>query len=92
MLYDISQDIDCQNDMAKDHPDVIDRISQIFTEAHTNSEWYVNPGESKTQIATKRKKAVASGGMQRPTGANTTYKGQAEQSPVGDVLKAAPEE
>ena len=56
MLYDISQDIECRNDLASDHPDVIDRISQIFTEAHTDSEWYVNPGESKTQIDAKRKK------------------------------------
>ncbi|MGB1937231.1 MAG: sulfatase, partial [Akkermansiaceae bacterium] len=91
MLYDISQDIDCRNDVAKDHPDLINRIKQIFTEAHTDSEWYVNPGESKTQIAAKRKKAFASGGMQRPTGANTTYRGRTEPSPAGDVLKAAPD-
>ena len=78
MLYDISQDIECRNDLARDHPDVIDRISQIFTEAHTDSEWYVNPGESKTQIAAKRKKAVATGGIQRTTGANTAYRGRIE--------------
>ena len=57
MLYDISQDIDCRNNLARDHPDVIDRISQIFNEAHTDSEWYVNPGESKAQIAAKLKKS-----------------------------------
>ena len=72
MLYDISQDLDCRNDLARDHPDIINRISQIFTEAHTDSEWYVNPGESKTQIAAKRKKAVALGGMQRSTSASST--------------------
>ena len=92
MLYDISQDIDSRNDVAKDHPDVINRITQIFTEAHTDSEWYVNPGESKTQIAAKRKKATASGGMQHSTRANTAYRGRTERSPVGDVQKAAPEE
>ena len=78
MLYDISQDIDYRNDLARDHPDVINRISQIFGEAHTDSEWYVNPGESKAQIDAKRKKAVASGSMQRTTGANTTYRGRIE--------------
>ena len=79
MLYDISQDIDCGNDLARDHPDVINnRISQIFGEAHTDSEWYVNPGESKAQIAAQRKKAVASGGIQRTTGANSAYRGRIE--------------
>ena len=92
MLYDISQDIASRNDVAKDHPDVINRITQIFTEAHTDSEWYVNPGESKTQIAAKRKKAIASGGMQHSTRANTAYRGRTEPPPVGDILKTAPEE
>ena len=78
MLYDISRDIDCRNNLARDHPDVIERISQIFTEAHTDSEWYVNPGESKAQIDAKRKKAVASGGVQRTIGANTAYRGRIE--------------
>ena len=78
MLYDIFQDLDCRNDLARDHPDIINRISQIFTEAHTDSEWYVNPGESKMQIAAKRKKAVALGGMQRSTSANSTYRGRTE--------------
>jgi len=78
MLYDIFQDIASRNDVAKDHPDVINRITQIFTEAHTDSEWYVNPGESKEQIAAKRKKAIASGGMQHSTRANTAYRGGLE--------------
>ena len=78
--------------MAKDYPDVIDRITQIFTEAHTDSEWYVNPGESKTQIAAKRKEAIASGGMQHSTRANTAYRGRTEPSPVRDVQNAAPKE
>jgi len=90
MLYDISQDIASRNDVAKDHPDVINRITQIFTEAHTDSEWYVNPGESKTQIAAKRDKAKSMKSMQHSTRANTAYRGRTEPSPVGDVQKAAP--
>ena len=91
-LYDITEDLACENDLAKGNPDVIDRIRQIFTEAHVDSEWYVNPGESKTQIAAKRAKATSMKSMQRSTSANTAYKGRTERSPAGDVLKAAPEE
>ena len=82
----------CENDLAKSNPEVIDRIRQIFTEAHVDSEWYVNPGESKTQIAAKRAKATSMKSMQRSTSANTAYSGRTEQSPPGDALKAASEE
>ena len=91
-LYDVTEDLACKNDLAKSNPEVIDRLRQIFTEAHIDSEWYVNPGESREQTSAKRKKAVASGGMQRSTGSNTAYRGRTEPSPAGDVLKAAPEE
>jgi arylsulfatase A-like enzyme len=92
MLYDISQDIASRNDVAKDHPDIINRITQIFIEAHTDSEWYVNPGESKEQTSAKRDKATSMKSMQHSTRANTAYRGRTEQSPVGDVQKTAPEE
>jgi arylsulfatase A-like enzyme len=91
-LYDVTKDIACKNNLAKDNPDAIERIRQIFTEAHIDSEWYVNPGESKEQTSAKRENAASMKRMQRGTAANTAYRGLAEQSPAGDVLKAAPEE
>ena len=47
-------------------------------EAHIDSEWYINPGESQEQISAKRDKARAMKSMQRSTGANTTFKGRVE--------------
>lgn len=78
-LHDLSKDIACKNDLASDNPEVIKRTRQIFAEAHTNSAWYVNPGESEKQIAAKRKKAVASKSMQRGVTANTADKRRGEQ-------------
>lgn len=72
-LYDISEDIDCKNDLAEGNPEIIERIKQLFAEAHTYSDWYVNPGESELQTAEKLKKAEAVG-MQNPVRPNTVYK------------------
>lgn len=77
-LYNINEDLDCKNDLAKNNPDVIDRVRQIFMEAHIDSEWYVNPGESQEQISAKLDKARSMKSMQRSTGANTTFKGRVE--------------
>lgn len=78
-LYDITKDIDCEEDLAEDNPNIITKIKQILKEAHVNSEWYVNPGESKAQIVAKRQKAQTTGQMQNPVRPNTTYRGRAEQ-------------
>jgi len=79
-LYDVTRDIDCEKNLAEDNPNVVRKIEQILEEAHVDSEWYTNPGQSKTQIAAKRQKAQASGQMQNPVGPNTAYRGQAEQT------------
>jgi arylsulfatase A-like enzyme len=75
-LYDITKDIDCENNLAGDNPKIVAKIEQIFKEAHVDSKWYVNPGESKAEIAAKKQKAEDSGQMQTPVKANTIYKGQ----------------
>jgi hypothetical protein len=80
-LYDIVQDVDCRNDLAHDKVDVVKQIQQIFEEAHADSTWYVNPGETKEQVAAKRKQAEAMNSMQQPTRANTAYRGKAEAGP-----------
>ena len=91
-LYDVTKDLACKNDLAKNNPEVVDRLKQIFTEAHSDSEWYVNPGESKELTSAKRAKAMSTISMQHSTRANTAYRGGAEASPEGEVLKTAPEE
>ncbi len=73
-LYDITKDIDCEKNLSKDNPVVISKINQIFKEAHEDSEWYINPGESDEQIDAKLQRAKASGQMQNPVRPNTSYK------------------
>jgi len=72
-LYDLEKDVACRRDLAKDHPDVVARIERIFKAAHTDSQWYVNPGQPKASIEAKRKQARAAGQLQTPRRANSTY-------------------
>jgi arylsulfatase A-like enzyme len=72
-LYRLDRDLACEHDLANDHPDIVKRFEAIFAEAHTDSTWYINPGESKAQIDAKKEEARAVGGMQIPTRANTVF-------------------
>jgi len=56
-LYDIVADPECENDLAQEHPDVVAEIARIMKDAHTPSEWYIEPGESPESIAAKRERA-----------------------------------
>lgn len=78
-LYDITKDINCEKDLAKDNPNIVAKIEQVFKEAHTDSNWYINPGESKAQIDAKTQKAEAVGEMQTPVRANTITKESNEE-------------
>jgi arylsulfatase A-like enzyme len=78
-LYDITKDIYFKKNLAEDHLNIVTKIKQIFEEAHVNSQWYINPGESDAQIAAKRQKAQSTGQMQKPVSPNTAYRGRAEQ-------------
>ena len=91
-LYDITEDLACENDLAKEQSGSHRQNQADLYRSPYDSEWYVNPGESKTQIAAKRDKATSMKSMQRSTSANTAYRGRTEPSPAGDVQKAAPEE
>jgi arylsulfatase A-like enzyme len=73
-LYHVDRDIQCQDNVAGDHPEVLARIDKIFHKARTPSTWYVNPGESKTSIAAKKKRAESTGTLQTPTRANSQYR------------------
>ncbi len=73
-LYDLDRDTACANNIAQEHPEVVMKVRHIFREAHAESQWYVNPGESKQDTAAKRKKAQTAGQMQNPIKPNTTYR------------------
>ena len=45
-LYDLEGDIGETRDLAVDHPDIVTRFEEIFTNARTESDVFINPGES----------------------------------------------
>jgi arylsulfatase A-like enzyme len=72
-LYDLAKDPDCQNDVADNNAQVVERFKDIFETAHVDSPWYVNPGEGEESVAAKRQRAQAAGQMQNGVRANTVY-------------------
>jgi arylsulfatase A-like enzyme len=72
-LYDLNSDIGCAIDVAAENADVVDRILTIFKEAHTDSQWYSNPGDSEEVIKARRTRAEREGTLQNPTRANSKY-------------------
>ena len=52
---------------------VTDEAIEYMKDAHTDSEWYVNPGESEKEIHEKRAKAEREGTLQESTWPNTKY-------------------
>lgn len=75
-LYDIKVDTACLFNVAGNYPEIVARIEQIFRNAHSESEWYVNPGESKEFLESKKKKAIETGTQQkskRPDAMNNNY-------------------
>ena len=45
-LYDLEDDIGETKDLAAGHPDVVARFEEIFEQARTDSDVFINPGES----------------------------------------------
>ena len=72
-LFDMNNDIQCENNLADSHHEIIEEVKKIFRKEHTDSEWYINPGESKSDIEEKRKKATLEGSLQIPVRANSTF-------------------
>lgn len=75
-LFDVSRDINCKNNIAEDNPEVVEKIKKIFQQAHSESDWYVNPGETREQAAAKKQKAKAAGLMQNDVRPNTVFHGK----------------
>jgi len=73
-LYRIESDPACTENLAGNNPEIIKKIEGIFSSARTDSEWYINPGESEADIARKKKLADDMNMQQVPVRANTTYR------------------
>lgn len=74
-LYDVTKDVDCKNDAAGENPGVAQKVLQIFKEAHVDSDWYNNPGESQAVLNSKKKKAEATDHLQVPVRGNSNKEG-----------------
>ena len=72
-LYRIESDPACTENLAGSNPDIVKKVEGIFSSARTDSEWYINPGESEADIARKKKLADDMDMQQVPVRANTTY-------------------
>jgi arylsulfatase A-like enzyme len=72
-LYKIEEDPQCKKNLAPQNKEIVNRINKIFKEAHEDSEWYVNPGESKEQIQEKRQSAIDLNLLQEAVTANSTF-------------------
>jgi len=72
-VWDLSEDISCLYDISSFRNDVIREATMIFNHAHSPSEWYINPGESKESIEEKREKVEMENSYQRSTRANSKY-------------------
>jgi arylsulfatase A-like enzyme len=62
-IYDVVADPACTHDLASANPKLVAKFERIFKEAHVDSEWYVNPGETKEHVAAKAEKARKTGQM-----------------------------
>jgi arylsulfatase A-like enzyme len=60
-VYDLVADEASTNDLAQERPDLVREFERIFREARVDSQWYINPGESREQIEEKKKRAVGTG-------------------------------
>jgi len=58
-VFDVERDPGCVSDLGAERPDLVTRTKAIFAEAHTDTAWYINPGDpapSKSPRAKARKK------------------------------------
>ncbi|MEN8158307.1 MAG: arylsulfatase [Bacteroidota bacterium] len=74
-LWNLERDVACEDNVAGEHPGIVEEISQIMAREHEDSEWFQNPGESKEEIKAKRERARELNCIQRATRANSTYPG-----------------
>ena len=62
-VYDVAADPGCTQDLAPAHPEVVAKFERILKTARTDSEWYINPGETPKETQAKRERAQKAGQM-----------------------------
>ena len=72
-VYNLVKDLQCNNNISNEVGDVVQQAKDYMKEAHTDTEWYVNPGESEKEIHEKRTKAEREGTLQLSTWPNEKY-------------------
>ncbi len=72
-LFLINEDPNCDNALSQSHPEVNKKVEKIFREAHEDSEWYTNPGETEEIINQKKQKVIELNSLQTPTKPNSTF-------------------
>jgi arylsulfatase A-like enzyme len=72
-VWDVSTDISCLYDVSPEHKDIVSEALRIFTDAHSPSEWYIEPGESKESIEKKRERVRRENSYQKSIRANSVY-------------------
>ena len=73
-LYHIDTDVGCSHDVADQHPEIVGRVERVFQEAHEDSQWYINPGESRARTDEKREEARRTNALQTPTRPNSLFR------------------
>jgi arylsulfatase A-like enzyme len=52
-LYDLSNDLLEQNDIAEKHPDIMEKIKKFINESHEDHDIWLNPGETEEYVLEK---------------------------------------
>jgi len=91
-LWDTKLDVESEHDVAAEHPDIVQRVLEIFEAEHVDSEWFLNPGETDEVFKAKHQRAEREDCLQEPVTANTEYRGQSDNAaaPENTVVEVNP--
>ena len=60
-VYNVIKDPRCKTDISKESKPIVEQVLAYMEEAHVDSKWFVNPGESKETIQAKMEEAKRTG-------------------------------
>ncbi len=72
-LWNLTNDLECENNVAVENPELVKELEEIMMNEHEDSEWYQNPGDTEEDFGLKKKRAKKAGQMQEPTRANSIF-------------------
>ena len=85
-LWDTKNDVGGEHDVGAEHPDIVQRVLDVFDLEHQDSQWYLNPGESEESFQSKSQRAAELGEFQEGVRANTEYRGEAKSMEKIEVV------